>query len=382
MAKCMRRKDIPESVLRRLYAESMGKCMNPDCQEDLFIESNDIIEKAHILEYCTTKDNSFDNLIILCPNCHKKYDKCKKIDDKTIRLWKQKRKEEVDSFFSKKFTSFDDLRKRIKPLLMENISIYENYYLSNNKRLWDRFEPIILANNEKIKLFLKNNLSLFQSNKNEEYSNQVIIRQYIAHIDEFKITRSIDEKNRKVLFPVEVNSIFGIIPMNSSIVPMTESLELLLKKYEADKTLDKVILGVDAPYILLNNGEKIYLNDGPYLRQLYYSNNCFTKLHLRLDSLNFVLKYLNSKKIKFDFVSKTNVREICIKEKIKIVFVYVYCINKHDIEEMAPENGLVIVNLHNWNGDLCISQEAYEAAKKYNVTLLDLNGFYDYVRKQ
>lgn len=44
----MSRETITENVKRRLYAESMGRCMNPNCQRELLQGSGDIIEKAHI----------------------------------------------------------------------------------------------------------------------------------------------------------------------------------------------------------------------------------------------------------------------------------------------------------------------------------------------
>ena len=66
---------IDESVKRKLYAESMGRCMNPNCQRELFCKNGDIIEKAHIDPYCKTADNSFENLILLCPSCHTDFDK-------------------------------------------------------------------------------------------------------------------------------------------------------------------------------------------------------------------------------------------------------------------------------------------------------------------
>ena len=43
---------IAENVKKRLYAESMGRCMNPECQHNLFSENGDILEKAHIDPYC------------------------------------------------------------------------------------------------------------------------------------------------------------------------------------------------------------------------------------------------------------------------------------------------------------------------------------------
>lgn len=45
----MSRESISEDVKRKLYAESMGRCMNPSCQRELFRKDGDIIEKAHIL---------------------------------------------------------------------------------------------------------------------------------------------------------------------------------------------------------------------------------------------------------------------------------------------------------------------------------------------
>lgn len=71
----MSRENIDENTKRRLYAESMGRCMNPDCQIELFKEKGDIIEKAHIVPYCETADNAYENLVVLCPNCHTDFDK-------------------------------------------------------------------------------------------------------------------------------------------------------------------------------------------------------------------------------------------------------------------------------------------------------------------
>ena len=44
--------------------------MNPSCHEDLFPADSTVAHKAHIEPYRIGNDNSFKNLIILCPNCH------------------------------------------------------------------------------------------------------------------------------------------------------------------------------------------------------------------------------------------------------------------------------------------------------------------------
>lgn len=84
------RKNVDENVKRRLYAESMGHCMNPDCQCKLFLGEGNIMEKAHIHAYCDTADNSFENLVVLCPNCHTNFDKNHAFKPEQVLSWKKK----------------------------------------------------------------------------------------------------------------------------------------------------------------------------------------------------------------------------------------------------------------------------------------------------
>ncbi len=375
----MGRKSITEDVKRRLYAESMGRCMNPDCQMELFINDNDIIEKAHIIPYRETENNSYENLIILCPNCHKMFDKINLISKDDIKQWKDKRKNELKNFFSVKFNSFNELKEKVVPILSENYSIYNNYYLGSNKDLWNKFEPQILSNNEKLKLLFEKNLNLFQHFDNG-YSNLEVIRNFIIHVDEFKNTRCDEEKIRKVVFPSEINSIFGIKPVKDFIIPSTEALEVLIKSFKKKEEFEAVVLGVDEPYILLRDGDKLFLDDTPRLRQLYFDNGCFRKTGVRLKSLNFALKYLNSRGILFEYNDSDTLRQIRVN-CTNIVFVYEYCLSKKFLYSMAPKPNYVIVNLHNWNGECCISTEALNVAEDMNVKLLTMDEFYRYVNE-
>ena len=342
----MSRKPIAENVKRRLCAESMGRCMNPDCRAELFINNSDIMEKAHIGAYYKTEDNSYENLIVLCPNCHKKFDKTGSIDENNVKQWKETRRKELEEFFCIQFVSFDKLKEKVVLILRENYSIYNNYYLDDNKSLWDKFEPQILSNNEKLKLLFENNLNLFQHHSNKMYSNLEVIQKFITHVEEFKMTRRDEEKNRAVLFPQEINSMFGIRPISGSLMASTESLEELMQNFRKKDLLKEIVLGIDKPYILLKGNEKIFINDTPRLRQLYYDNNCFRKAGVRLESLNFVLKYLNSRNISFKYSSQDTLREIKINET-NIVFIYEYCLSKEFLSRMAPKPNYVIVNLHN-----------------------------------
>ena len=94
----MARDKISEIVQRRLYAESMGRCMNPACQADLFVYDGDIIERAHLDPYCDTADNSFENLVVLCPTCHTNFDKNHAFSVDEIKQWKAKRKADTPAF--------------------------------------------------------------------------------------------------------------------------------------------------------------------------------------------------------------------------------------------------------------------------------------------
>jgi len=375
---------ISDYVQRKLYAESMGRCMNPDCQEELFKDNGDIIEKAHIIPFCDTTDNSFENLIVLCPNCHTNFDKNAAFTSKDIKMWKQIREQEFDRIFNIKYTSFDDLSNKVTPLLIENKTIYENYYLNNKKELWNNFEGKILANNSKLRKILEKNFDLIQRHPDKNYSNLELVHLFLTHIDEFEATRLEDEKNRYVLFPVEINSMFGISPVKDSLIPSVESLEALITVLQNEGKFISISIGNEDPYILLNEDGKtvkIFLYDTPRLRQFYFEYNCFKKVKVRIESLNFALKYIYSRKVKFEILNYNNLREILIN-KVKIIFIYEYCLSKVMLTQLSPEANSVIVNLHNWNGRSCISKEAYDFSKVIDVTLLTMDGFYGYINEQ
>lgn len=373
---------IDAGTKRRLYAASMGRCMNPSCAIDLFGAAGDIIEKAHIDPYCDTADNSYENLIVLCPNCHTEFDKNHAFSPEEVLAWKESREEEVKRFFGKEFASFDELATEVRPLLEENKSIFENYYLTENKSMWDRFEPKLLVNNRKLKELLSANLGLFQDHTEDAYSNRALIGKLLLHIDEFELTRQGASKTRQVLFPSEVNSIFGVAPVSEDLIPLTEALEALLGELDMRGELGDVVLGVDRPYVEIKQNDKtecLYLDDVPRLRQLYHSFGCFRKCEVRLDSLNFALKYIRSQGGSFTFPDRRCLRVIC-KDDVKIEFVYKYCLSQADLHHMSPENKSMIVNLHNWNGESCISAEAYQFAKILDVELLTMEKFYIYAR--
>ena len=377
----MNRKKIPINIERRLYCESMGKCMNPKCKKELFYDEGDTSEKAHIDSYSDTEDNSFENLIILCTECHTRFDKLHHFSKEEVKTWKTIRKEERDSFFQIKYTSFPELKEKVRPLILDNKNIFESYYIGDNKELWNIFENKIVLNNNIIENILNNNMHLLQYSRNEENSNQEIVRKYIQHIDEFELTRNDKSKNRSILFPTQVNSIFDIEPclMDKSSV-YVESIEKLITVLVSKKIFKEIFLGINNPYILLTNNKKIYLNDNPHINQIIFDENCFVQSEFKLEQLNFILKYLTNNRIAYTFPQKNQLSIITAKN-YNIKFVFKYCLSEADIYQLAPPAGSVIVNLHRWNEPSSISQKAYQVANAMDVSLYSLQDFYGFIRK-
>lgn len=376
------RKKINTNIERKLYAESMGRCMNPKCKVKLFSEDTgkSIGEMAHIKAHAIDQDDSYDNLILLCPNCHTEFDKNYKFSIDEVKQWKEMRKNEIQRLFCKKFETFNELKQVLQPLLVRNKLIYENYFCKGEKELWDKFEDEILVNNRKIRLYLENNKHLIQKGKWDEYSNLYYIDMLIAHIKEFEVTRSENEKFRSILFPKEINSIFGVVQYeDNSPYTFIEPLEELVKEFiEKNKSIEMHI-GEERPYILINQ-DKIYLNDTPYIRQLLKNNGIWVPGKVRTWELNNILKYLKCNEIQYKFADNSVFRKIIIGEQ-EIEFIYTYILSKNELTEIAPKNGSVIVNLHHWNGDSSISKAAKEYAENIGVKLLTRDEFYGCIRE-
>lgn len=373
---------IAEDVRRRLYAESMGRCMNPSCRAELFVASGDIAEKAHIDPYCASADNSFENLVLLCPNCHTAFDKNHAFTPDEVLSWKKIRQDEIEQFFGGKCDSFDELKSRVVPLLLENQEIYKKYFLCGRRDLWDSFECVILSNNRKLKTLFSGNFHLLQSNDNPEYSNQSAVIRFIRHADEFELTRQSGSRIRSFIFPPEINSMFGIEPIDDKVIPSTESLEALFVELIDRNLLVDVNLDSSRPSFTIEDGDetsKIYLSDSPRLRQLYHQYDCFRGIGVRLDSLLFAYGYIRKQGVDFIIPNLGCLSKILVQE-VLVIFVYKYCFSRADLLVLNPDEGSVVVNLHNWNGMLCITSEATELADDMDVTLLTMDGFYDFIR--
>lgn len=64
-----KRTQVPRELERELKQEAGWRCAIPTCRQ------TQPLEMAHIIPYEKCKDHTFENMIILCANCHSLYDK-------------------------------------------------------------------------------------------------------------------------------------------------------------------------------------------------------------------------------------------------------------------------------------------------------------------
>lgn len=77
----MTRYAVPAKVVRAVLVEAGHRCAIPTCRATT-------TEIAHLVPWAETQDNSFENLIALCPNCHTRYDQKKEIDRLAMKMYK------------------------------------------------------------------------------------------------------------------------------------------------------------------------------------------------------------------------------------------------------------------------------------------------------
>jgi hypothetical protein len=76
------RGEVPAAIVREVLVEAGHRCAIPTCRQTT-------TEIAHIVAWSKTHDNSFENLIAVCPNCHTRFDQKKEIDVMSIRMYKR-----------------------------------------------------------------------------------------------------------------------------------------------------------------------------------------------------------------------------------------------------------------------------------------------------
>ena len=219
---------LDEDTKLKLFSDSGGYCQNPACNMPLFPEASDrhshFAEMAHIfaatdggprakVEMSESDRANFNNLLLLCANCHTIIDKePQTYTDELITAWKRDHKSKLQGLFGiREVSSRADLRAEIDPLLNENRAIHEEFgpeqdYQFNPEapeaRVWkSRVRSSIIPNSNRILLLLdRNNLHLTTPEK-------LVLERFRIHIKGL-IDHHINGSNDiNILFPADMNTI-------------------------------------------------------------------------------------------------------------------------------------------------------------------------------
>lgn len=225
---CSRGKANPNTFVKtKLFANSAGFCQRPECNEPLFKNFKEkeihIAEIAHIIsvnngarEKKITKEEkgSYENLILLCPNCHTIIDK-NEIDfpELLINTWKVQHESRLAEVFSfKKFESRQEVRLILEPLFEENKMIFELYGPENDYKLnpesenagiWlTKMRSEIIPNNRKILNLINHNLHL--TNPQERTYFQI----FKQHLKDLEAKHIFNTASISIIFPKEILKIY------------------------------------------------------------------------------------------------------------------------------------------------------------------------------
>ncbi|ARM34000.2 HNH endonuclease [Legionella longbeachae] len=177
---------ISDKDIKMLWGRAAGKCSNPVCETDLIceLENNDyyiIGEMAHIIaqsplgprgDLIQDKD-TYKNLILLCPTCHKMIDKApQKFSTDKLHGWKKQHEAKIQKIDANlKLDTIDDLKYTIKNILTENQFFLKRLGpdsdaardnpASNLYKIWElRKIDTLIPNNHRIINIIEANLNL------------------------------------------------------------------------------------------------------------------------------------------------------------------------------------------------------------------------------
>lgn len=139
---CNRGKASPDTnTQRRLFAASGGYCQNPSCNRELFVDADEtnvsVAEMAHIFaaqddgprantELTDEERGAFNNLILLCANCHTLIDKAPEaFPDSVIFKWKSDHEGRIAAVFGAvSYNTRADARKALLALTARTGAIH------------------------------------------------------------------------------------------------------------------------------------------------------------------------------------------------------------------------------------------------------------------
>lgn len=198
---------ISDPDIKLLWGRAAGMCSRPGCGADLtrLIEGGKhytVGEMAHVIAQSEGGprgiagggSDRYDNLILLCPTCHRDVDKAPAgtFPAEVLHNWKRKHEDRIRGLGCEElFPSNEALAARIRFLLTENRSVWANYGPnsevavsdpgSNLHALWDlRRADRIVPNNRTIINIVQANQGILTPEQVEAYGK------FVAHADAYE----------------------------------------------------------------------------------------------------------------------------------------------------------------------------------------------------
>lgn len=226
---CSRGAASPDAhTQRRLFAASAGYCQNPGCPNELFVdaagESFHIAEMAHVFaanddgprakpELSKEERGAFENLVVLCANCHTMVDKAPDaFPDSMILGWKREHANKLQGLFGA--VRFDDriaARQAVELLLVQNLAIFQQYGPhieaarnpeSGAAEQWKRkMLTSILPNNRRVLAILDANHHLLGG------SEKLTLERFRQHIDDLEAFHIEGNRQDASRFPSDLSKI-------------------------------------------------------------------------------------------------------------------------------------------------------------------------------
>lgn len=226
---CSRGAASPDAhTQKQLFAASGGYCQNPGCARHLFLDaagqSIHVGEMAHVFAasdagpranpaISEAERGSFDNLLLLCANCHAMVDKAPDaFPDAMIIDWKRDHAKRLHAIFG--VTVFDDraaARLAIAALLDQNRAIFERYGPhidaardpeSGAADIWRRkMLTRILPNNNRLLAQLDANKALLTGDELR------VVEDFRQHVDDLEAVHIGGEREDAARFPEAMQTI-------------------------------------------------------------------------------------------------------------------------------------------------------------------------------
>lgn len=220
---------ISELDTKLLWGRAAGLCSKPSCGTDLTKlpianEPYIIGEMAHVIArspkgpraHVNGGDDSYSNLILLCPNCHRDVDKAPEgvfsVDN--LHEWKNQHEARVRALGTERiFQSNADLSKAIRAILYKNKAVWKDFGpqsivalkdpSSNAADIWTlrRLDTIVLGNRSIINMITAN-----QDLLTEEQS--VTFADFCSHAEAYE-NHVINPIDCYPLFPKEFEKAFA-----------------------------------------------------------------------------------------------------------------------------------------------------------------------------